>query len=52
MSGSNILIVEDELLIARQLKKKLMRLGYSVTGIVSSGEEAIQEVEDKQPTWS
>ena len=49
MSGSNILIVEDELLIARQLKKKLMRLGYSVTGIVSSGEEAIQEVEDKQP---
>jgi EAL domain-containing protein (putative c-di-GMP-specific phosphodiesterase class I)/AmiR/NasT family two-component response regulator len=49
MSGHRILIVEDELLIGRQLEKKLHRLGYVVTGIVSSGDAAIRAVSEDDP---
>jgi len=38
----NILIVEDELLIAKNLSHKLESLGYKIVGIVSSGADAIQ----------
>ncbi|MEG4294488.1 ATP-binding protein [Microcoleus sp. C2C3] len=38
----NILIVEDELLIAKNLSHKLESLGYQIVGIVSSGADAIQ----------
>lgn len=44
-----ILIVEDELLIAQNLSRKLQKLGYSVAGIVSSGESAIAAVLEKEP---
>lgn len=49
MPSTNILIVEDELLIANRLSRTLKRLGYSVLGIVSSGEVAIQFAAVKQP---
>ncbi|MDJ1177862.1 ATP-binding protein [Roseofilum sp. BLCC_M91] len=41
MGEIDILIVEDELLIAKGLARKLKKLGYQVMDIVSSGEEAI-----------
>lgn len=44
-----ILIVEDELLIAQNLSRKLQKLGYSISGIVSSGEAAIAAVLEKNP---
>lgn len=49
MNCINILIVEDELLIANNLSRMLKRLGYSVISIVSSGEAAIQVVAQQQP---
>lgn len=44
-----ILIVEDELLIAKSLARKLEKLGYSVVGVASSSEVALQKVEETQP---
>lgn len=49
MDQIQILIVEDEFLIARGLSRKLIALGYKVTGIVSSGREAIEQVIENQP---
>ena len=49
MEPTKILIVEDELLIARNLAKKLKKLGYYVTAIVSSYEAAFQSIRDCCP---
>jgi EAL domain-containing protein (putative c-di-GMP-specific phosphodiesterase class I)/AmiR/NasT family two-component response regulator len=49
MTQTNILIVEDELLIANNLRRKLIKLGYKITDIVSSGEEALQVAQEKSP---
>ncbi len=50
MRKSKVLIVEDELIIAEDLKEILLELGYRVTGIAKDIEEAknvlIQEVPD------
>lgn len=45
----NILIVEDELLIAKNLSHKLESLGYQIVGIVSSGADAIQRAGELEP---
>jgi PAS domain S-box-containing protein len=45
----NILIVEDELIVAMELKSRLYDLGYSVCGIVASGEEAINRTIMQKP---
>lgn len=39
----NIMIVEDEVFIAADIQQTLTALGYNVTIMVSSGEEAIQQ---------
>ncbi|MEG5170637.1 ATP-binding protein [Microcoleus sp. B3-D7] len=44
-----ILIVEDELLIAKNLSPKLEKLGYQVADIVSSGADAIQRARELRP---
>ena len=49
MSQISILIVEDELIIARQTAKKLTKLGYKVDRIVSSGDAALECVSHKKP---
>jgi PleD family two-component response regulator len=38
-----ILVVEDEQIVALELKDRLTWMGHSVVGIVASGEEAIEE---------
>ena len=42
MSDIQILIVEDEAIIAYDLASKIQRLGYDVVGTTSTGEEAIE----------
>jgi EAL domain-containing protein (putative c-di-GMP-specific phosphodiesterase class I)/AmiR/NasT family two-component response regulator len=49
MKPIEILIVEDELLIARNLARKLKKLGYSIIDIVSSGEAALRVAAEKSP---
>lgn len=46
---TNILIVEDELLIAKNLSQKLEKLGYKIADIVSSGADAIQHAGEMKP---
>jgi two-component system, response regulator PdtaR len=45
----NILIVEDQFIIAMNLKIKVEGLGYKVVGIESSGETAIEKIPELLP---
>ena len=49
MKEIDILIVEDELLIAENLATKLERLNYNILDIVSSGKAAIKKVTAEKP---
>jgi two-component system, LytTR family, response regulator LytT len=42
----NILVVEDESIVAKDIQVCLRKLGYDVVGIVSSGEEAVLKAEE------
>jgi len=43
MSEKKILIVEDEIITAKDIKESLQDMGYKVLGVASSGEEAIKK---------
>ncbi len=49
MSNKKILIVEDESIIAEDISDSLISRGYSITGIVYSGEEAIEHAAEFRP---
>jgi diguanylate cyclase (GGDEF)-like protein len=49
MSGTRILVVEDEGIVARDIERTLHVLGYSVPAIVASGEAAIAKAEVLHP---
>ncbi len=49
MDQRSILIVEDESLIAQDIRYCLENLGYVIKGIVATGEEAIQKARDLRP---
>lgn len=44
-----ILIVEDEAIVALDLKLSLQELGYDVTGIAASGEQALRAFDEGSP---
>ena len=44
-----ILVVEDERIVAEDLRRTLETFGYAVLGIASSGEEAIRKVAETHP---
>ncbi len=45
MTGSRILIVEDETIVALDIKKHLEKYGYVVPEMISSGEETLERIE-------
>lgn len=49
MSRHNIMIVEDEWIIAFQIKSELERLGYGVNGTYASAELALENMERTKP---
>ncbi len=49
MKQANILVVEDERVVAEDINRSLLNIGYQVTSVVSSGEEALDQVKSKQP---
>lgn len=46
---ATIMIVEDELIVAKYIKDHLQKNGYSVAAMVSKGEDAVKQVEEFQP---
>jgi len=49
MTAARILIVEDERIVAEDLRLTLLQLGYEVAGSVASGEEAIPLARERFP---
>ena len=49
MSSKRILIVEDEAVVALDLRMQLEDMGYAITGIAASGEAALTAVEQNGP---
>ena len=49
MKTRQILVVEDERIVADDIKMSLQRLGYVVSGMASSGEEAVKKAEETHP---
>jgi len=49
LSKSKILIVEDDNATAKLIQKLLGDLGYTITGVFSSGEEVIRKIADVSP---
>lgn len=49
MEKTRILVVEDEIIIARDIRATLERLGYDVLATVPSGEAAVVAAADMQP---
>ncbi len=41
-ASPRVLVVEDERLIAEEIQERLARLGFSIVGIVDTGEDAVQ----------
>jgi len=46
---AKILVVEDEWIVANDIKDSLVEMGYRVTAIAASGEEALARVEEELP---
>ncbi len=49
MIGDKILVIEDEKILAIDIKNSLQKLGYSVIKVTNSGEEAIKQVAENNP---
>ncbi|HJT74731.1 MAG TPA: sigma-54 dependent transcriptional regulator [Chitinophaga sp.] len=49
--NGKILIVEDEFIVANDLRHILKKAGYTVCGIAASVEQAYELIEEKKPDW-
>ncbi len=49
MPPTSILIVEDERIIALGIQKRLVNLGYTVSGLAASGAEAVRKATELRP---
>ena len=49
MNCVKIMIVEDNTVVAEDCNDSLKSLGYCVTSIVASGEEAVLKAEEERP---
>jgi CheY-like chemotaxis protein len=49
MSEARIMIVEDERIVAEDIKEGLQNMGYAVTSVAKSGEMAIKMAENDRP---
>jgi CheY-like chemotaxis protein len=49
MLNSKILIVEDEIIVAEDLKQRLENLGYNIVGITAKGRDAIKKCRETRP---
>ena len=49
MPQANILVVEDEPIVAKDIQMSLQRLGYGVPAMAASGEDAIRKTRESHP---
>lgn len=49
MQETRIIVVEDESIVAEDIKRSLENMGYTVPAVASSGEEAVTRAEELQP---
>ncbi len=49
MAKTPILVVEDEYIVGKDVESRLINLGYDVTAVVGSGEEAVVQVQQRVP---
>ncbi|TDI75792.1 MAG: response regulator, partial [Bacteroidetes bacterium] len=49
MGMERILVVDDELIVAKDIQTKLIKFGYDVPAFASSGEKALKITERMQP---
>ena len=49
MTGPAIFIVEDEAIVASDIKETLISLGYTAAGIAKSGELALEKIRETRP---
>jgi|GEM_PF-1994990 PAS domain S-box-containing protein len=49
MTQVNIVIVEDEPIVAMDIKRCLKQLGYQVAAVAANSEDAVQQIVDKRP---
>jgi DNA-binding LytR/AlgR family response regulator len=49
MSKTNVLVVEDESIVAKDIQQSLIKLGYNVIGTASTGEKAVLLAEEFMP---
>ncbi len=49
MTNAKILIVEDDWIVAEDIKNSLKKLGFIVSGIVAYGEDALEKVKECRP---
>ncbi len=49
MLATQIMVVEDERIVALHLRRQLLKLGYDVVFIASSGEQVLRQVENLRP---
>lgn len=49
MAKPNILVVEDESIVAKDIQNSLKKLGYSVMGAIDNGEDALKLIDESKP---
>ena len=49
MTKANVLVVEDEFIVSKDIQSSLKKLGYNVVGAAPSGEKALELLEANQP---
>ena len=49
MTKANVLVVEDEFIVSKDIQSSLKKLGYNVIGAAPSGEKALELLAQEQP---
>lgn len=49
MNPTSVVIVEDESIVAKDIQNSLKKLGYTVLGIASTGEDAVKLIDEFNP---